>query len=319
MGDEPLVSLVLIAYNQERFIREAVQSAFKQDYRNLEIVLSDDCSSDRTFDLMEEEARRYGGGHSVVLNRNPRNLGVAEHLNRVWGISRGDFIVQMAGDDVSLPGRTSVLVSRWRSINAPVDLVGSYFEEIDEFGEPTGTIREDVAFLPDTRLPVSQWRCGATGACIGYDRKVVQKFGVLDRRVVAEDWVLPFRAWLGAGVAIVEEPLVRHRSHPGSLSVESRRVGREDDAVERLRLRRRAAGDRYGRALNWRSAWESSGRGLSDRLERDFGNWIALCRMEFLAYERSRISCLGMCLRALARRRGLRSALRMLVRNVVRI
>jgi len=48
---KPLITFALFAYNQERFIREAVQGAFSQTYSPLEIIMSDDCSKDRTFDI----------------------------------------------------------------------------------------------------------------------------------------------------------------------------------------------------------------------------------------------------------------------------
>lgn len=54
--DRPLVTFALIAYDQERFIREAVEGAFSQTYSPLEIILSDDCSSDRTFEIIKDVA-----------------------------------------------------------------------------------------------------------------------------------------------------------------------------------------------------------------------------------------------------------------------
>lgn len=55
----PLVSYVLTAYNIENFIEESVKCAFNQTYQNLEIVLSDDCSTDKTFDIMKKMADEY--------------------------------------------------------------------------------------------------------------------------------------------------------------------------------------------------------------------------------------------------------------------
>ena len=57
----PLVSYVLTAYNIESFIEESVKCAFEQDYENLEIILSDDCSSDHTFDIMKNDSNSSWG------------------------------------------------------------------------------------------------------------------------------------------------------------------------------------------------------------------------------------------------------------------
>jgi glycosyltransferase involved in cell wall biosynthesis len=91
-NDLPLVSFVLIAYNQEQFIAEAIQGAFAQTYSPLEIILSDDCSRDGTFRIMEEMANAYHGPHTVILNRNPKNLGIGGHVNRVMELAQGEWI-----------------------------------------------------------------------------------------------------------------------------------------------------------------------------------------------------------------------------------
>ena len=72
--DQPMVTFALFAYNQEKYIREAVKGAFSQTYEPLEIILSDDCSSDRTFEIMQEMAKAYQGPHRVVARTNRKNL-----------------------------------------------------------------------------------------------------------------------------------------------------------------------------------------------------------------------------------------------------
>ena len=64
------LSFVVMAYNQESFIREAVAAAFAQDHDDLEIVLTDDCSTDATFAIMQDMAAAYTGPHTIILNRN---------------------------------------------------------------------------------------------------------------------------------------------------------------------------------------------------------------------------------------------------------
>ena len=71
-ADRPLVTFVILSYNEERFIREGIQGAFSQTYSPLEIIISDDCSTDRTFEIIQEEVEGYKGPHKVVLNRNER-------------------------------------------------------------------------------------------------------------------------------------------------------------------------------------------------------------------------------------------------------
>lgn len=109
--DRPLVTFALFAYNQEKYIREAVEGAFAQTYEPLEIILSDDCSTDRTFEIMEEMASSYQGPHFLKVRRGSANKGLAGHINDVLMASHGDIVSWAAGDDIALPERTSVFVS----------------------------------------------------------------------------------------------------------------------------------------------------------------------------------------------------------------
>jgi len=101
---KPLVSYVLTAYNIEAFIEESVKCAFAQTYENLEIILSDDHSTDKTFDIMKQMAAEYQGSHKVVLNRNEQNLGITKHMNKCYlEMAQGDIIIAAHGDDISIP------------------------------------------------------------------------------------------------------------------------------------------------------------------------------------------------------------------------
>src|SRR5438309_837758 len=98
---KPLLTFAVAAFNQERFIREAVEAAFAQTYSPVEIILSDDCSEDRTFDIMREMIGAYHGPNRVILNRNPVRRSIGGHFNRIIEISHGELILAAAGDDVS--------------------------------------------------------------------------------------------------------------------------------------------------------------------------------------------------------------------------
>lgn len=251
----PLISFLLVAYNQERFIREAVEGALAQTYSPLEIILADDCSSDRTFEIMTEIVSAYKGPHRFVLNRNPVNLGLVGNMNRGWELSTGDFLVVQAGDDVSVPERTARLVGRWLQSGRKTDLVVSYFEEIDESSRPTGFIKEGVLFVPDRNLPVNLWQSGATGACTGYSRRLYEKYGPVDPKVLSEDWVFSFRAWVEGGLELIPEPLVKHRILASSISQMVKNVSRIDQRQLRYAWRKKVAAGALGIAEEWLKGW----------------------------------------------------------------
>lgn len=133
MEKYPLVSFLIFTYNQEKFVEEAVRGALSQDFPNLEIIISDDCSTDRTFDVIKETVSNYTGPHKIILNRNEYNLGLISHYNKINQLSHGEIIILGSGDDVSLPNRTSVAVQVFLD-NPNVMSLSSETELIDEEG-----------------------------------------------------------------------------------------------------------------------------------------------------------------------------------------
>ncbi|WFM69998.1 glycosyltransferase family 2 protein [Halomonas sp. CKK8] len=132
--ERPLVTFALFAYNQEEYIREAIEGAFSQTYEPLEIILSDDCSTDRTYEIMQEMAANYVGPHKLRVRRNDINQGLANHINVLLENASGEYISWIGGDDVALQNKVEELI---RPILYDEEVVGvhSPFIEINEVGE----------------------------------------------------------------------------------------------------------------------------------------------------------------------------------------
>lgn len=317
MTKNPLVSHIVLAYNQENFVRESVRSVISQTYSPLEIILSDDCSPDGTYDIMKAEVSAYNGPHKIVLNQNPKNLGLADHINQVWKLSNGEVIVAGAGDDIFLPNRTEKLIKRLQDTESPVDLVVSYFAEIDVTGKPTGFVKKDVAFVPDESIGVQKWRCGATGGCIAYNRKLFDKYGPLDSRVLAEDWVISFRAWLESGIAIVEKPLVMHRTHDNSISVMHRNVKSIHDKKKRRLRRRQAAENQLGIAKEWLQAWQISPRDDSKHIVSALQRLVSIRELQLRAHDSTKMEAFKLAMLLIKEGEPL-NATKLMVRHVMR-
>ena len=210
MTDRPLVTFAVFAYNQERSVREAIEGALAQDYAPLEVILSDDGSSDRTFEIMQEMADAYTGPHTVRLNQSRPNRGIGAHANRVVAMSTGDVIVVAAGDDVSLPHRTTTLVEAWLAEGRVPDLICSSFMQVSLAGDDLGV---KAPFMPHYLAPEHMARIGRAviGCSAAWTRRLWDTFGPLPDTLVNEDRVTAFRAVLAGGVAYVPEPLVRRR------------------------------------------------------------------------------------------------------------
>jgi len=317
VNERPFVTMAFIAYNSELFIREAVESALAQTYSPLEIILSDDCSTDQTFPIMRELAARYRGPHRLVVNRNSTNLR-AQHVNRVLDMARGEFIVQIEGDDISVPERTATLVERWLAGGRSRDLICSYFAEINEQGLPTGYIKKEVMFVPELTADVSTWRCGATGATASYTPKVYRKYGPIDRDVLSVDWVMPFRAWLEGGIDLVEKPLVKHRTHGGSVSQQVKNLERLKARAARYAMRRKVQAGEAAIAQEWLKAWRIAKKGQETSIERNLERLVRTQNLKRDAFDSSFFRQ-GQLLAKVLRLGGPREAAKFFYRHILRV
>jgi len=324
MPECPLVSFMVFSYNQEQFIRDAVKSAFKQTYEPLEIIFSDDCSPDQTFKIIKKEADAYRGPHKIILNRNAKNMGLSGNINSAFAIAKGHFFVMAAGDDISVPTRTVDLVRRWQNKNDTVDYVSSFFEDMDVNGNPiplsSTLIRQNAVYLPDVNLPVYKWRCGVTGACAGFNRKLYDKYGPLDIQVIAEDGIFPFRAWLESGIAQIEKPLVKKRTHPDSLYVIQCNINKLKQAESRRLLRRQTLLNTLARTKDWLRSWQIAGKDKGTLVEVELKQWIRLLELEWQANNSSRMQALRIAIVSLGYGVvGMRAAARLVIRHVLRL
>lgn len=214
-SDKPLITFGMFAYNQGRFVQEAIRGAFAQTYSPLEIILSDDCSSDRTFAIMREMAEAYRGPHTVILNRNESNLGIGGHVNRVMELSRGELIVIAAGDDISLPRRVERVYQVYDSTNGAAKSIFSNNLIINSSGEPQGLdFGEPV--LNGQYSPENMARhefFDMAGCSHAWSREVFDVFGPMMTPLTCEDRVIPFRSALLGEIKYIHEALVLHRRH----------------------------------------------------------------------------------------------------------
>ena len=217
MNDQyPLITIALFAYNQEEYVRAAVEGAFAQTYENLEIILSDDRSSDNTWGILQEMAKGYTGNHRIVLNRNETNRGLVGHINQVMSMVRSDWVVVAAGDDISYPSRVQLT---YEAIQKYPNARSLYFNTDyirDDPGNPT-------VFVPDVSthaiIPMIQ-NCGAKvfGPSHAWSMETFRVFGDLPEGAVGEDRIVPLRSALLGDIEFIDTIVVRYRLHFTSIS-----------------------------------------------------------------------------------------------------
>jgi glycosyltransferase involved in cell wall biosynthesis len=130
LTNSPIVSVIMTVYNGQPYIAEAIESALAQTYRNLELIIVDDCSPDHSEDVI----RQYLGDKRLVLVRNDSNAGVAASRNRGLAIAKGEYITFLDQDDVWLPHKLELQVAAILS-HPDIGLLHAGYARIDEKGD----------------------------------------------------------------------------------------------------------------------------------------------------------------------------------------
>lgn len=286
------VSFVVVSFNQQAFIREAVRSALAQTYEPLEIIIADDCSRDGTVDIIRDEIANYDGPHRLVLLIADQNTGLAGNLNAAFARATGKFVVVQGGDDISALDRTAKVVAAFQG-PTPVDMVCSTVIQIDDQGEVIANQRSDAPMHPLSLAEAAvAGSVGALGCACAYSRELWTKYGPLDLRILQEDTVLPFRALLEGGARILDEPLVKYRIHGTNLY-----------AAGSTMLQPREKKVRWARSwLAIMEDWNRScrTRDLGDRrVEADLRYHLKRRLYEARCYDVTRLGALGLAVGAL--------------------
>ena len=96
-NDNPVVSVIMPAYNAEKYIEEAIKSVLNQTFSELELLVLDDCSTDGTFKLVSGIANKDS---RIQLHKNEKNMGVARTRNKGIDLARGKYIAFLDSDDI---------------------------------------------------------------------------------------------------------------------------------------------------------------------------------------------------------------------------
>lgn len=217
----PSVSVILLTYNQEAFVAEALRSWLAQDHPGFELVLADDASKDRTREIIDATLAAHPHPHVRVVHcHRLANVGVLANVNAAMAACTGDIIVAAAGDDVSEPSRARTAAEIFAA-DPTVQVVVTNCQKIDAEGGLLGhpSLRHKggrYAYEANARdiyalSPV----CGATAA---YRASLFRDFGPMQPGSHGEDNCFWVRGLLRGAVHYDRRPLVRWRQHGANLS-----------------------------------------------------------------------------------------------------
>lgn len=229
----PLATFIVVAYNQESYIREAIEGAFSQTYTPLEIILSDDCSTDKTFKIMQEMAFMYQGSHLLKVRSTKHNQGTFNHVLECISEAQGDLIILAAGDDISHPQRTALIVDEW--IQTQSMALYSDFVVINTNSEKILNKINNKPFHNELRHWFAQEKNIAFihGAISAYDKQMFSYLPKSDSVIYSEDVIFSFVINLKKlKFSHIKKDLVSYRQHENAISNNASKTHRISDIKE---------------------------------------------------------------------------------------
>jgi glycosyltransferase involved in cell wall biosynthesis len=215
----PLISIILLCYNYEKYINESLEGLFAQTYSPLDIIILDDFSSDQTAEIIESKLAKLPDSSNIRFVRNRRNM--VHPIPAVLGMVKGSFVIISSGDDIMLPQMVEEMVRAWLKQNVSLVTANAFYID-DQSNSLNRTFRDpsapaDVSF--ETLARDGANAC-CFGAAMGFERALCDTFGWPPTHLLGtSDIVLPFYAHLLKGVHFINRPLLKYRVHSKNASL----------------------------------------------------------------------------------------------------
>jgi glycosyltransferase involved in cell wall biosynthesis len=272
MNREPLVSVIMIFLNAERFIQEAIESVLAQSYVNWELLLIDDGSADSSGEIARQYAGRYADKMRYLRHPGGANLGMSASRNLGISSARGELVAFLDADDVWLAEKLDRQVEIMELQPAAAMVCGTTQYWYSWSGRQEDMNRD---FVPQLGIPLDRLVNPPALFSALMQNQVVTSTGSLVRREVIEtvggyeesfrglyeDQAFYAKVCLKAPVFISGGCWYKYRKHPDSCCAVAESVGRQYS--ERLLL------------LNWLESY------LNDNAIKDKGVWQSLKRAQW--------------------------------------
>ena len=206
----PLVSVFVLSYNCENFLPEALKGVFAQTYRPLEVIISDNNSSDNSYAVISEIVnslpRQLSNEIRIVVNRNNENIGTIGNWQKCCELAKGELFVKADGDDYSSPVRVEETVNAWLRNGKQAKIIMCHGVRTDITG------KKCVGFI---NVSEEDLVMGAVGA---YAADTYTQFPRIPQCVAYDDQIFTNRALMLAPPLVIDKILVKYRTGGGMTS-----------------------------------------------------------------------------------------------------
>lgn len=205
---EPLVSVAMATYNGAAFLKEQLDSIYAQTYKNIEVIVCDDCSHDDTVKILQEYQEKFGLKYCI----NDTRLGFVKNFEKAIRQCKGDFIALCDQDDIWLPEKIEVLLSLINGkqlICSDLILMNSD-KDITDYSLYNHTCLQFYNENQFKYLVHSNFVVGCTALFTKELKKHILPF---PQDIPYHDWWIALVAAAKGGIVFCPKPLVQYRYH----------------------------------------------------------------------------------------------------------
>lgn len=210
ISQTPCISIVMATYNGERFLAKQLYSHLEQSYPNLEFIYLDDCSSDKTWEILQEFEQK---DPRVKIYRNEQNIGYIKTFEKAMQLATSELIALSDQDDIWLPNKLKDLyqsLGNYSLIYSDSALIDSNDSKLGRF---MSDIKKQIAYHTPLMYTFGAW---APGHSMLFRKDIIpQEFHF--PTFVTHDYTLGFLATCKQGINYIPEPLVLYRQHNQNL------------------------------------------------------------------------------------------------------
>ena len=208
----PLVSVLMTAYNREKYIGEAIESVLSSTYTNFELIIVDDCSKDETVNIAKAYTFK---DHRVKLFVNENNLGDYPNRNRAASYAKGKYLKYLDSDDMIFPHSLKLMVTALEKFpEAGMAMMWPHECKIDE-----STLCSSEMALKDFFIN-NLWLMVGPSGCI-YSKEVFFELGGFSGKKYVGDFEFNMNCILKYPIVKIPNGLIVYRTHDQQQGLES--------------------------------------------------------------------------------------------------
>ena len=237
----PIISVIMPAYNAEKYVALAIESILNQTFSDFEFIIINDASTDRTWEIIQEYAKK---DDRVVAIKNETNLKTSKALNVGLLIAKGKYVVRMDADDWSYPDRLEKQCE-FMELNPGVVVSGGAIEVCDakmnilnqrNYNYDDNSIREKIFRYNQFCHPATIWRRDIIALAGGYNEDIS----------LTQDYDIYFRMGKFGEFANLPNVIHKLRIHNGASSIKTTK----EQEMNALFIRLKAQAE-YGYIMSW--------------------------------------------------------------------